>query len=138
MVGVESESSGTRTCTKESSATTTTVQKLDVIKQEPVNNTEAVVKMKTVSNHGKQYTRTPIQPTKKRTSTCLLDEDGKKQTLSWTIARGLRDLVPKPSSLNAADDDIECAPVVMYWNSKYSVWGIDLTVEGPRISGSTA
>ncbi|KAF4143450.1 hypothetical protein GN958_ATG07355 [Phytophthora infestans] len=138
MFGVESESCSTKACTKESSAATTTVQKLEVTKPEPVNNTEAVVEMKTASNHGKQYTSTSSQPTKKRASTCLLDEDGEEQTLSWATDRDLRNLVPTPSSLNAADDDTECAPVVMPWNSKYSVWEIDLTGVSPRSSGSTA
>ncbi|KAF4028969.1 hypothetical protein GN244_ATG19346 [Phytophthora infestans] len=43
----------------------------------------------------------------------LLDEDGEGQTLSWATARGFRNLAPTPSSLNAADDYFECAPVVM-------------------------
>ncbi|KAF4150403.1 hypothetical protein GN958_ATG00401 [Phytophthora infestans] len=101
MVGVGSESSSTKTHGGD--------QRDDHHSTEAGCNqgkhTESVVKIKTASNHGKQYTQACIN--------VLLDEDGEGQTLSWATARGFRNLAPTPSSLNAADDYFECAPVVM-------------------------
>ncbi|KAE8903302.1 hypothetical protein PF003_g12729 [Phytophthora fragariae] len=78
------------------------------------------------------------QPTKQNGSTYLPGVAGEVQTASWPDNRDWHASSPEKPWWNTAAEGTARVPGVTCWNSKYSVWVIDLTQEYLSDSGLTS